>query len=95
MREFLKTCACAPIRLYRVAVLPLKGPVCRFRPTCSAYALKAIQTHGVLKGFFLALVRIGKCHPFHRLPRRDPVPESFAWREALGYKRGLEDNRKI
>lgn len=55
----------APIHVYRKVISPLKPPVCRFYPTCSAYALEAIEVHGALKGSMLAAKRIVKCHPFH------------------------------
>ncbi|WP_322905392.1 membrane protein insertion efficiency factor YidD [Paenibacillus campi] len=54
-----------PIHLYRKFISPLKPPSCRFYPTCSQYALEAIEVHGVLRGSWLAAKRIGKCHPFH------------------------------
>ncbi|WP_458121903.1 membrane protein insertion efficiency factor YidD [Paenibacillus sp. Z6-24] len=54
-----------PIHIYRKFISPLKPPSCRFYPTCSQYALEAIEIHGVLKGSLLAVKRIGKCHPFH------------------------------
>jgi putative membrane protein insertion efficiency factor len=50
---------------YRLLLSPLLGPSCRFYPTCSAYAAEAIDTHGVLRGTWLALKRISKCHPWH------------------------------
>lgn len=53
------------IRFYQKYLSPLKPPTCRFYPTCSEYALKAIEIHGAVKGAFLAIVRICKCHPFH------------------------------
>ena len=53
------------IRLYRVCISPLLGANCRFTPTCSAYAIEAIQKKGVIKGIWLSIKRIGKCHPFH------------------------------
>ncbi|GGF88079.1 membrane protein insertion efficiency factor YidD [Paenibacillus aceti] len=55
----------APIHVYRKFISPLKPPTCRFYPTCSAYALEAIEVHGALKGSWLAAKRIVKCHPFH------------------------------
>lgn len=63
----------APIHVYRRWISPLKPPTCRFYPTCSQYALEAIEVHGAIKGSFLAMRRIGKCHPFHR-GGYDPVP---------------------
>jgi hypothetical protein len=62
-----------PIRFYRKWISPLKPPSCRFYPTCSAYALEALETHGVVKGTYLAVKRICKCHPFHP-GGFDPVP---------------------
>ncbi|AZN40602.1 membrane protein insertion efficiency factor YidD [Paenibacillus albus] len=55
----------APIHAYRKFISPLKPPSCRFYPTCSAYALEAIDKHGPLRGSWLAVRRICRCHPFH------------------------------
>lgn len=63
----------APIRVYRKFISPLKPATCRFYPTCSAYALEAIEVHGPLKGSWLAARRIARCHPFHP-GGLDPVP---------------------
>jgi uncharacterized protein len=64
----------APIRFYRHFLSPLKGaPSCRFHPTCSAYAIEAIEVHGVFKGSYLAVRRVLKCHPLHP-GGLDPVP---------------------
>ncbi len=62
-----------PIRAYRRFLSPLKPPVCRFDPTCSSYALLALQRHGAVRGSWLALRRILRCHPFTE-PGHDPVP---------------------
>lgn len=64
------------IGTYRRYISPTKAPCCRFIPTCSAYALEAIQVHGAAKGGYLALRRLLKCHPFHRQAtiEYDPVP---------------------
>lgn len=59
-----------------MCISPMLGPHCRFSPTCSQYALEAIQTYGVIKGLYLALKRISKCHPFHT-GGHDPVPEKL------------------
>ncbi|WP_372629742.1 membrane protein insertion efficiency factor YidD [Cohnella sp.] len=64
----------APIHVYRKFISPLKPPTCRFLPTCSEYALEAIEVHGAAKGSYLAVKRICKCHPFHP-GGFDPVPE--------------------
>ncbi|MDF9407751.1 MAG: putative membrane protein insertion efficiency factor [Pelotomaculum sp. PtaB.Bin013] len=53
------------IRFYQVVISPLKMPTCRFYPTCSHYALQAVQKYGIIKGSFMAVKRIMKCHPFH------------------------------
>lgn len=55
----------AAIRFYRMAVSPFFPPRCRFLPTCSEYALQAIERHGFWRGGWLALRRIGRCHPLH------------------------------
>ncbi len=61
------------IRLYRKYISPLSKPHCRFYPTCSAYAYEAIKKYGALKGGFLTVKRILKCHPFNA-GGYDPVP---------------------
>jgi uncharacterized protein len=53
------------IRLYRLAVSPLLPPACRFYPSCSQYASIAISEHGALRGSWLALARLARCHPLH------------------------------
>lgn len=62
------------IKVYRLFISPLLGPRCRFHPTCSAYALEAVQKHGNIKGFWLGLRRVLKCHPWHNGNYHDPVP---------------------
>ncbi|WP_081792036.1 membrane protein insertion efficiency factor YidD [Caldalkalibacillus mannanilyticus] len=62
----LKKLFLAMITFYRRFLSPLKPPSCRFMPTCSQYAYEAISKYGAVKGGFLALKRIIKCHPFHR-----------------------------
>ena len=66
-----------PIRFYRRFLSPLTPPACRFHPTCSVYALEAIETHGPLKGLSLAIRRLARCHPMTFLGGSsgiDPVP---------------------
>ena len=64
------------IRFYRKNISPMRPSCCRFIPTCSAYALEAIEVHGAWKGSWLALRRLMKCQPFHRQAsiEYDPVP---------------------
>ena len=69
MSRLLSLC----IRFYQIFISPLKPPTCRFYPTCSAYAIEAIQKKGPVKGTWLAIKRIAKCHPFHP-GGYDPVP---------------------
>ena len=66
----------AAIRFYQRRISPGLPPRCRFIPTCSQYALEAVEKYGALKGGWLALRRIAKCHPFHRQKsiEYDPVP---------------------
>ena len=55
----------ALIRAYQVALSPLLGPRCRFAPSCSSYAAEALAVHGAVRGSWLAVRRIARCHPFH------------------------------
>lgn len=70
-----------PIRLYQRYVSPLFGPKCRFSPTCSQYAIDAIEVHGVAKGALLFAWRLARCQPFCR-GGHDPVPPRGRWRRA-------------
>lgn len=62
-----------PIRFYQRFISPMLPPACRFTPTCSQYAVEAIQKHGALKGLYLAIRRILRCHPWGG-SGYDPVP---------------------
>ena len=62
-----------PLRVYRVALSPLLPPRCRYAPSCSAYAVEAVERHGVIKGTALAVRRVMRCHPWGG-SGFDPVP---------------------
>lgn len=62
------------IRAYRFAISPLIGRHCRFHPSCSEYAIEALERHGGRRGSLLAVKRLSRCHPWHR-GGYDPVPE--------------------
>ncbi|MGJ0492928.1 MULTISPECIES: membrane protein insertion efficiency factor YidD [Methylobacter] len=64
------------IKFYKYFISPLLGNNCRFYPSCSAYALEALQLHGAIIGSYLTLRRLSKCHPFHE-GGIDPVPEKI------------------
>ncbi|WP_198300221.1 membrane protein insertion efficiency factor YidD [Desulfotomaculum nigrificans] len=53
------------LRFYRRFISPLKPPTCRFYPTCSQYSIQAVEKYGVVKGLWLTVKRLAKCHPFH------------------------------
>ncbi|WP_185234100.1 membrane protein insertion efficiency factor YidD [Teredinibacter franksiae] len=73
--SFVHLLVLSPVYAYRYLVSPLLGPRCRFEPSCSAYAIEAVKGHGVIRGFYLAITRVGKCHPWHN-GGYDPVPAS-------------------
>lgn len=75
------------IRFYMRYISPALPARCRYLPTCSQYAVEAIERFGAVKGGFLALKRILRCHPFHKGPMYDPVPEDFFWRKPKNYRR--------
>ena len=62
------------IRFYRKCISPHTPPSCRFSPTCSQYALEAIEKYGALKGGWLTAKRLMRCHPFYKGDWYDPVP---------------------
>ena len=61
----MRNLAISMIKFYQLTISPLTGKSCRFYPSCSCYAEEAIQQYGVLKGGYLTLIRLLKCHPFH------------------------------
>ncbi len=79
------TILCGLIRVYQVAISPFLGRNCRFEPTCSAYAVEALGRYGVARGLWLAVRRIGRCHPWGG-SGYDPVPELGRQRDPHGCK---------
>ncbi len=72
----MKTLVLLLLRGYKRFISPLLGQRCRFHPSCSAYAMEAVDRFGVLRGGWLGLRRIGRCHPFND-GGLDPVPETW------------------
>src|ERR1700761_9458947 len=68
----------AAVRGYQLLISPLLPPACRFLPTCSEYAVEAIQRHGAWRGAMLTLLRLARCHPWGG-SGYDPVPEHSYW----------------
>lgn len=73
MKKLLGLILIIPIKAYQILISPLLGPSCRFTPTCSQYAVEAIQKYGPFKGSWLAFKRIIRCHPWGGCGN-DPVP---------------------
>ncbi|HNR13418.1 MAG TPA: membrane protein insertion efficiency factor YidD [Thermodesulfobacteriota bacterium] len=73
----MRTIVVIIIKAYQLFISPLFPPSCRFYPTCSEYAIRAIEAHGILKGFVLSARRILKCHPFNP-GGWDPVPPKIS-----------------
>lgn len=79
------------VKFYRVAISPWLGMNCRYQPTCSSYAIEALQVHGARKGGWLALKRIGRCHPWGG-SGYDPVPGTGPGSVAV--EKGDQDQRE-
>lgn len=69
----MKQIAIALVRIYQHTLGPYLGGACRFHPSCSNYAIEAIEEHGAVRGFWMAIRRVGRCHPFSQ-GGFDPVP---------------------
>ena len=77
LRGWATAALIAPVRFYRLFISPFFPPACRFQPSCSQYAIEAIERHGARKGFALAVRRLARCHPISWLGGSsgyDPVP---------------------
>ena len=70
----MKRVLLAIVRFYRRSISPYTPSCCRFTPTCSTYAMEAIEKYGAMKGGYLTLRRLLKCHPFYKGDPYDPVP---------------------
>ncbi len=73
----MKYVALGLIRFYQKFISPMTPPSCRFEPTCSHYGYEAIQRFGFFRGGWMAVKRIGRCHPFYNGNLYDPVPEKI------------------
>lgn len=78
----MKRVLLAMLRFYKRSISPLLPPACKYTPTCSEYAMEAIQKHGVIKGVGLAIWRILRCNPFAK-GGYDPVPEPKKHKESI------------
>lgn len=73
MRSLLVQPLLLLIRAYQLAISPMLGNRCRFYPSCSEYSMEALRRHGLVKGLWLSVRRVGRCHPWHP-GGYDPVP---------------------
>lgn len=94
----MKSVAIGFLKLYRLLVSPLYGDVCRYYPSCSAYALEAVEVHGAVRGGGLSVRRLSRCHPWN-LGGYDPVPGTPAAKEwadeQLSKTRNSDEGTKI
>lgn len=74
MQKIMTTILVALVKGYQLALSPFFGQQCRFTPTCSQYAIEALQAHGSVKGVWLTLKRVLRCHPWHA-GGHDPIPK--------------------
>ncbi len=73
MKKLIIKVLILPVKFYQIAISPHLGPSCRYTPTCSAYTIEALEKHGPIKGLYLSIKRITKCHPWGS-SGYDPVP---------------------
>lgn len=74
--NILKQTVLIPVRIYRLLISPLLGPSkCRYNPTCSQYMIDAVMEWGILRGGFMGVMRILRCHPWSKHEHLDPVPK--------------------
>jgi putative membrane protein insertion efficiency factor len=73
LKKILSACLIGLVHIYKYVISPVIGPRCRFYPTCSTYMIEAIEAHGPIKGTWLGLKRLGRCHPYND-GGYDPVP---------------------
>jgi uncharacterized protein len=81
------------VQAYRLLLSPWLGSACRFEPTCSNYALQALQSHGAARGSYLTLRRLARCHPWCE-GGHDPVPESASVLQRAGQFTSLVSSEK-
>lgn len=74
MKNPLRYIVIIPVKIYQWMISPLLGPTCRYQPTCSHYMLQAIEEWGLIKGFYIGMKRIFRCHPWGS-SGYDPVPK--------------------
>jgi uncharacterized protein len=76
LNDILKQTILLPVRAYRLLISPLLGPSkCRYNPTCSQYMIDAVMEWGILRGCFMGIMRIFRCHPWSKHEHLDPVPK--------------------
>ena len=95
MRNFLKLVTLSLLRAYKWAISPMLPPACRYVPTCSEYAMEAVERYGALRGGWMAFARILRCHPFVRGgydPVVKPRPTSSDQRPTTISDRALQGN---
>lgn len=81
MREFAKLVVLQVLRAYKWAISPLLPPACRYVPTCSEYAMEAVERYGALRGSLMAITRLLRCHPFVRGGYDPVVRHSRTWND--------------